>query len=451
MNLKWIIVVALAVLAGSLWLVQGPWSSSPERSLNDSVLVAQGSANQIAVVDLQRGDIGRIDVGPMTHGVAVQPGARTAYASSFGSENLSVVDLDRSMEMAQIDIGGNAHHLAVSPDGRWVLATVGSNDTVAVVNPETQTLERAIPVAKGPGYAVVAPDGRRAYVTNMGAGVVSVIDLERLEVAAEIPVGQRPDHLAITPDGRRVYVTNGDSDDVSVIDTESQAVAATIPVEREPHGVAVIDRNDKLAVAVGNRGETTLSLIDPATNRVTETIDLGVSPEHLTASSDRRLLYVGSVPAQALLVVDPGRGRVLKRIDVGGEIHQLAIVGAGAQPSASTISTVPKNDRGYRDLDADQFATALERSDVTLINVHVPYEGELPQTDRFIPFDAIEENAGQLPTEESAPIAVYCRSGSMSAVAAETLVELGYTNVLNLDGGMRAWEQSGRDLQFRDR
>jgi len=35
----------------------------------------------------------------------------------------------------------------------------------------------------------------------------------------------------------------------------------------------------------------------------------------------------------------------------------------------------------------------------------------------------------------------------MSAIAAETLVKLGYTNLWNLDGGMVAWEQAGYEIQ----
>ena len=54
-----------------------------------------------------------------------------------------------------------------------------------------------------------------------------------------------------------------------------------------------------------------------------------------------------------------------------------------------------------------------------------------------IPFDQI---AGSLPTEDrSARIIVYCRSGNRSAVAADTLTELGFTDVLDF-GGVGNWK-----------
>ncbi|MDX1251538.1 MAG: hypothetical protein IDH49_04670 [Gammaproteobacteria bacterium] len=39
----------------------------------------------------------------------------------------------------------------------------------------------------------------------------------------------------------------------------------------------------------------------------------------------------------------------------------------------------------------------------------------------------------------------------MSAIAAEKLVRLGYTNVWNLQGGMMAWEKAGYRLSFKNR
>lgn len=101
----------------------------------------------------------------------------------------------------------------------------------------------------------------------------------------------------------------------------------------------------------------------------------------------------------------------------------------------------------YTDVSVAELQTMLANKDFTFVNVHIPFEGNIADTDLSIPYNEIDENLEQLPKAKNAKIVLYCRSDRMSRIAAETLVSLGFTNVWNLDGGMVAWEQAGLPLE----
>lgn len=56
----------------------------------------------------------------------------------------------------------------------------------------------------------------------------------------------------------------------------------------------------------------------------------------------------------------------------------------------------------------------------------------------LIPVEVIEKEASSKLTDKSATIFVYCRSGRRSAIASESLVQMGYTKVYDL-GGINDW------------
>jgi len=45
--------------------------------------------------------------------------------------------------------------------------------------------------------------------------------------------------------------------------------------------------------------------------------------------------------------------------------------------------------------------------------------------------------------EKSAEIVLYCGGGFRSALSADNLQKMGYTNVVSMDGGWRGWTESG--------
>ncbi len=98
---------------------------------------------------------------------------------------------------------------------------------------------------------------------------------------------------------------------------------------------------------------------------------------------------------------------------------------------------------GYTSITSNNLASMLEKKDFFLVNVHIPYEGEIKSTDAFIQYDKMRENLDKLPGNKNAKIVLYCRSGRMSEMAARELVKIGYTNVSHLSGGMIDWQKNG--------
>ena len=138
-------------------------------------------------------------------------------------------------------------------------------------------------------------------------------------------------------------------------------------------------------------------------------------------------------------------GAPLAPASTPGAVAPTVAAAADAAAGIALVSALPRNADGYVDISVAQLAAMLDQKDFTLVNVHIPYEGELTKTDRFIPYEQIGEQLDQLPAKD-APIVLYCRSGRISTEAAQVLVEQGYTNVYELDGGFNAWQAAGYEL-----
>lgn len=124
----------------------------------------------------------------------------------------------------------------------------------------------------------------------------------------------------------------------------------------------------------------------------------------------------------------------------------LAIYTVLGMPGMDHSSNATMNHPGMAtvsELTSDDFAVALDDPDAIVVNVHVPYEGEIPGTDAAVDYRQISSWSG-LPSDPLARIVLYCRSGNMSGQAVMTLNMMGYRNVSHLAGGMNVWRSQGR-------
>ena len=95
---------------------------------------------------------------------------------------------------------------------------------------------------------------------------------------------------------------------------------------------------------------------------------------------------------------------------------------------------------------------AAQRRDVVVIDVREPYElaEELGHIE-----GAVNISLGRILVghglegkfDKDTAIVMVCRTGVRSARAAARAAELGFTNVVSLDGGMTAWNDAGLEIQ----
>jgi len=101
-------------------------------------------------------------------------------------------------------------------------------------------------------------------------------------------------------------------------------------------------------------------------------------------------------------------------------------------------------------LDAASAATFVAENNPTIIDVRTPeefaagYIAGATLIDISSPgfVDAISA------LDRSATYFVYCRSGNRSATATSQMIDLGFTSVYELDGGIVSWAAAGNDIQI---
>ncbi|MGB8768119.1 MAG: rhodanese-like domain-containing protein [Candidatus Korobacteraceae bacterium] len=102
-----------------------------------------------------------------------------------------------------------------------------------------------------------------------------------------------------------------------------------------------------------------------------------------------------------------------------------------------------------REITVDNVKQMLDgRADFLLIDVREDNEWAKDHLPKAVHLGKgiLERDVEQRVSDTSTPVVLYCGGGFRSALAADALQRMGYTNVSSMDGGIREWREKGFPL-----
>jgi rhodanese-related sulfurtransferase len=120
------------------------------------------------------------------------------------------------------------------------------------------------------------------------------------------------------------------------------------------------------------------------------------------------------------------------------------------QHSAGFLALVDDARGRIRETDVKTIRQRMERGeDFRLIDVREDNEyaaSRIPGAEH-IGRGVLERDAESKLPDHDEEIVLYCGGGFRSALAADNLQKMGYTNVMSMDGGFRAWRENGFPIE----
>jgi len=119
------------------------------------------------------------------------------------------------------------------------------------------------------------------------------------------------------------------------------------------------------------------------------------------------------------------------------------------QHSPRFLQIVNDAKKRIREVSVDDVKARLDRAEkFLLVDVREESEYAKDHLPRAIHLGkgVIERDIEQRVPELDTPVVLYCGGGYRSALAADSLQKMGYTNVFSMDGGIRRWRDSNLPL-----
>lgn len=189
-----------------------------------------------------------VKVGAVPKYLAATPDSKYVLVTNWSSNDLSVIDTEKSKEVKRIKLGTYPRGIEVDSSGTKAYIAIMGSSKIAVINLKTFQKTWIKDVGKSPRHLCMSPKNDYLYVSLNGDGVVGKIDLSTNEVT-KIKTGSLPRSMALSGDGMHLYVVNYGSDKMTKVRTLDMKVVDNIKTNDKPIGITYDNETNNIWVA----------------------------------------------------------------------------------------------------------------------------------------------------------------------------------------------------------
>ncbi|THK35829.1 YncE family protein [Ensifer sp. MPMI2T] len=318
--------ILVAVVLGTL--------SVPGSAFADYAYITNQSSSDLSVIDLDRlVEVGRIPVPGQPAGIAVAPALDAVFTVSPESKMLRRYGMPAATPEAEQRLDGGPIGVAVDEQRGRVFVSDWYNARVWVIAAEGLDALDVLSTGSAPAGLALSLDGRWLATADRDANQVSIFDAETLKLRHRVTVGLRPFGVTFSPDGR-LFSADVGSNTVTAVDPVSGRVLGHVATRERPYAVAFASGRG----FVTNQYDDSVSVFDAQSLASVAVIDTGEYPEGIDTSADGRRIIVANWFSNSLTVIDS------ESLEIIGEIT----TGDGPRAFGRFVSTAPASGKAQK-------------------------------------------------------------------------------------------------------
>jgi YVTN family beta-propeller protein len=300
--------------------------------------VTNSTGDDVTIADVATNKpIGRIEVGPHPHGIAVPAAQDVIYVTIEGSAPGELIAIDPLTDKItrRMAVGPAPNQLAVTPDGKFAYVPVNDGYYEVVDLTQFKIVERIFTGGR-PHNTLCSPDGKRMYLAPMGAPKkVTIVEVATHKPIGEIAFSQVVRPVALTKDEKRLFAEVDGLVGIEMADVEARKMIHRIPAEltdeqkkaaSRSHGLGI--RPDQKEIWECDVEHFDVHVYDITGDRPKQiaTVPIGSQVYWLTFTPDGKTCYVSARGTGEVAAVDTESKKVVARIPVGKEPKRLVVV-----------------------------------------------------------------------------------------------------------------------------